>query len=221
MSIIEQLNAKSSKKGTLITIFIIIGIFVISISVLIFYLTTNNIKNEASRMFEKPYSMLKEFDSQTNFLSKQNMEKDLIAQLDKVILKYPNTISGERASFYKAYVYYNTENYENAIKQFKLFINKYKKSYLLNKAYYFLSYCYSDTKKYDEAIKILEIFETKLKNNEFSPLSIYRIGNLYELKGDKNNAIKYYDKVIKDYSKSSIKATAEKRMLLLKNDIKL
>ncbi len=58
-------------------------------------------------------------------------------------------------------------------------------------------------------------------NSYFTTLTYYRIGNLYETKGEKNNAIKYYKKITNEYSKSSQKEIANKKIILLENDIVL
>jgi len=207
------------KKG--FTFLIIMLIIVGSGIAVTFYLVNNYIKIEATKLFEKADEKIREFDELDNVLSKQELEKEVIALLDDVIVKYPKTTSGKRALFYKGYILYNTEKYDEAIKQFKLFVSKFSNHILCGKAYYLLSYCYTNKNDNDNAIKSLKVFEGKLKESYYAPLGLYRLGSIFEMKGDKVNAVKYYKKIIDEYSDSSQKKIAQKKMLILKNDIEL
>lgn len=217
----KQQSEPKIKKQMNFTGLIIIGMLLIFVLALVIYIGDRNTKKNAAKMFKDAYIKINEFDELSNFYSKQEMEKEIIILLNRVLAKYSRTPSGKRALFYKGYIYYNTENYEKAEKTLKLFTNKFKKNYLAPKAYYILSYCYSDTDKIDDAIKTLEVFDDKLYDSYFTPLAYYRIGNLYETKGEKNNAIKYYKKITNEYSKSSQKEIANKKIILLENDIVL
>ncbi len=217
MAVINRLN-QNVKKGGFITVIIIGGLIVAFITFLFIYLSISNYKDEASSLFSEAEIKLKDFDKQ-NIYSKQEMEKDLIDILDKVIIRYPNSTSAMRSLFYKGYIHYYTLKFDEAINELNIFVNKYSNSYLVNKANYLLSYCYSDSNKIDDAINTLKVFETRLKDSYFTPLAFFRIGNLYEIKGDKSNAIKYYQQIVDKYSKSSQKNIALKKLIILKNDI--
>jgi TolA-binding protein len=220
MSNVVQPNdqAKKTKDYTFYIIFSILLVAIIGLSA---YFLIRNSKVEAAGLFEKAYAEVKKFDELSNLDSKQAMEKEIINILDRVIGKYPNTPSGSRALYYKGYIYYNTQNYEKASQSFKVFINKFNNNYLAKKVYYFLSYCYSEMKKTDEAILTLEVFDKQLKDSYYTPLAYYHLGNLYEIKGDKEKAITYYDKIVKNFSTSSQKENAIKKLLILKNNINL
>lgn len=212
---------ENTKKGKDLTVFIIIAILLITGISMTTYLLVRNARVEAAKMFEKAYTKILEFDELSNVFSKQEMEKEIVNLLDQVLAKYPNTSSGQRALFYKGYVYYYTENYEKAVKTFDYFVKKYKRSYLLDKSYYFLSFSYSDMKKNDEALEALKVFEKKLYKSYYTPLALYRLGNLYEIKGDDESALKYYKRVVNEFSDSSQKDIASNKIILLENDIEL
>jgi len=129
--------------------------------------------------------------------------------------------SARRALFYKGYVSYYTEEYEKAEKVLKYFIEKYPNDYLVEKAYYFLSFCYEGQGKPEDAINSLKIFDNKLKNSYYASISFYRLANLYEKKSDIKNALEYYQKIVDLKDNTSQKENAKKKILLLKNDIKL
>jgi TolA-binding protein len=225
MSNIEQnqiLEAENKKnKLNIITWSIVVGIVVIAVVLLITYMVVRNNNVAASVAFEKAYDKVLEFDGAPNIDSKQEMQKDTIDLLNKVIALYPNTTAGKRALFYKGHVLYFTGEYEKAEKIFVLFVDKYSSYYLADKAYYFLSYCYSENGKIDEAINILEKFVKKYKKSYIQPLALYRLGDLYVLKNNKDKAVEYYQSIIDKYSTSPQKVLARNKIALLKNDVKL
>lgn len=169
-------------------------------------------------MFEKAFDEIVDFNGATNIYSKQEMEPDIINQLDQVIAAYPNTTSGCRAVYYKAYVLYNVEKYDEAIKYFDYFIKKYNNSALVGKAYYCLSYCYEIKGDTDKAIETLTTFEKKNAKSYYIPMFDYRIANLYENK-DNAKAIEYYKKIINSDDNSSIKQTAKTRLAVIENQL--
>ncbi|HOV13447.1 MAG TPA: tetratricopeptide repeat protein [Spirochaetota bacterium] len=217
---VEDLN-KGQDKFRNLTIGIIAAVLVVFAVSLTLYIINYSLESSAAKVFEKAYIKILDFDKQTNIYSKQEFEKEIIPILDEVIAKYKSTSAGKRAYFYKGYILYNTEKYENAEKIFKYFVESMGSSHLTEKAYYFLSYCYENLNKQDEAINILKIFDGKLKNSYYSSLAYYRLGELYQKKGEKDNAIIYYRKIVDNKDATSQKENAKKQLLLLKNDIKL
>jgi tetratricopeptide (TPR) repeat protein len=223
MAVPTNLNAepKNTEGFRIITIAVIIGVVLIFTLALVFYVVNYNYNIKAANVFEKAYQKIIEFDKQTNVYSKQEMEKEIMPLLDEVIADYSMSSSSKRALFYKAYVQFYTENYENSIKSFKYFIDKYKVENLVEKSYYLLSYAYENTGKVEDAINTLKVFDVKYKNSYFASLSYYRLGFLYEKKGNNKLALEYYQKVVDIKGESSQKVNAGKKIVLLKNDIKL
>lgn len=217
---VKDANTELKKKKDF-TVFIITAIVVLFFLILGIWLIRSNKEKAATVLFEKALEKINEFDSQSNIYSKQEMEKELINLLDQPIARYPNTIAGKRALYYKGYVFFNTQNYEKAEKAFNSFIIKNKNNYLIDKAYYFLSYCYSENNKINEAIDLLKSFNEKYKNSYFLPAINYRIANLYELKGNKDESILYYQKIIDEFPDSVEKSNAKSKVIILRNNIKL
>ena len=146
------------------------------------------------------------------------MEADIINQLNEVIAAYPNTTSGCRAVYYKAYILYNVEKYDEAIQLYNYFIKKYNNSALVGKAYYSLSYCYEIKGDTDKAVETLIAFEKKNAKSYYIPMFDYRIANLYEGK-DNAKAIEYYKKIVDSDENTSIKQTAKTRLAVIENQL--
>ena len=216
---IKALNEKTSK-GSLLTLIIVCALLVITAISLIIVVVNSNTTDKSTKLFESAFVQMLEFNEQTNVYSKQEMAPDILSDLDNVIAAYPNTTAGARAVFYKGYIYYSIENYDQALEYFKYFVKKFSSSPLSGKAYYYTSYCYSAKNDNDNAIAILEEFEKKFKDSYYISLFDLRLGELYEAK-DKATAIKYYKKIIDSQEPSSQKDLAEKRLTLLENDMTL
>lgn len=216
---IDKLNERTKKGNILVGITIVSIIVFIVLFVALWKINDNRSKN-SSYLFEEVFSDLKEFDD-LNTVSKIEMKDDLIKGFDDVVASYPGTTAAKRALFYKGHVYYYTGNYKEAEEVFGYFTEKYKKFYLSAKAYYFLSYAKYQQGKVDEAITVLKVFEDKLKDSYYTPLAYYRMGNLFEEKKEKENALQYYEKIVSEYSSSSQKEKAELKLIMLKNDITL
>ncbi|MBR6062230.1 MAG: tetratricopeptide repeat protein [Spirochaetales bacterium] len=216
---IKALNEKTSK-GSLATLIIVCALLVVTAVSLCVVVINSNTTDKSTKLFESAFVQILEFNEQTNVYSKQEMAPDILSDLDAVIASYPNTTAGARAVFYKGYVYYSTENYDEALAYFQLFIKKFSSSPLAGKAYYYISYCYSAKNDNDNAISILEEFEKKFKDSYYISMFDLRLGELYEAK-DKAVAAKYYKKIIDSKDSSSQKDLAAKRLALIENDMTL
>lgn len=216
---IQTLN-ESSRKGAKITLIIVLAIVLFSAFCVIFFTLNHNRNIESARLFEAVYVDINEFD-ELNSISKVEMKDDLIYDLDQILLKYANTTAGKRALFYKGHVNYYTGDYKEAESIFAYFTQKYKNLYLTEKAYYFLSYAQYKQGNLDGAIETLKVFDDKLKESYYAPLALYQLGSLYEEKKDKDSAIQYYEKIVAQWEDSSQKNNAEKKLVLLKNDLEL
>ena len=104
-------NKKNKKDYTWMIIFGLIFSFFIGLGI---FLINYNAKVEGAKLFERAQIKIDEFDKLPNIYSKKEMEKEVINLLDNVIAKYPATISGKRAFFYKGYILFNAEDYEKA-----------------------------------------------------------------------------------------------------------
>jgi tetratricopeptide (TPR) repeat protein len=217
-NIINQSNSSLSSKGKLISTIIIIALLVSFCLFFIIYLINDARNRRSAELFESAYILItKDFNS-ANIYSKEEMAKEIIPILDEIIAKYPNTNSGKRSLFYKGYVLYYLEKFNEASPIFEKIVKK-QNYYLTDKSYYFLSYCYENQDNIDKAINVLTMLDNKKKSSYYDPLFFYRIASLYEKKNDKNNAIIYYKKIVDLPDDSSQKSNAKKRIAILENEI--
>ena len=217
-NILRQSNTPLSTKGKFISTIVIIVLFVSFSLFFVIYLTNDARNRRSAELFENAYiKITKDFNS-ANIYSKEEMSKEILPILDEIIAKYSNTNSGRRALYYKGYVLYYLNKFDEASSVFEKIVKK-QNYYLTDKAYYFLSYCYENQDNINKAIDILTKSNNKKKTSYYDPLFFYRVASLYEKKDDKNNALLYYKKIVNLPDDSSQKDNAKKRIAILENDI--
>lgn len=91
----------------------------------------------------------------------------------------------------KAKEYYESKNYEKAIKYFKKVAENKKNA----QSYYDLANAYYKAKKYKEAIKYYNMVQTP--NKELERFKLHNLGNCYFNLKDFKKAIKFYEKALK------------------------
>ncbi|KXK53154.1 MAG: tetratricopeptide domain-containing protein [Chlorobi bacterium OLB5] len=154
-------------------------------------------------------------------LSYEKNYLEAIKYAQKLVTLYPDNPVFERF-LGKCYVgLYNYSSgsilYNNMI--MKADSNKagYNNNYIRREANYYLGVCLSRTGNTDEALNkynlTIEICKTLEKEGEESPyyvFSVLGIGVIYEQKGNKQEAIKYYDRVLQMRDVENSRETAQK-----------
>lgn len=114
-----------------------------------------------------------------------------------------NSREAHKARYGIGYIYYNTKDYNNALKSFKSYLDNndaQKNITLYNDALIRLADCYYVSKDYRSAIvKYRESIVLSRIDADYAEL---HLGIIYGIEGDRTNALASYDKVIKDYSDS-------------------
>lgn len=209
------------KQKELHGILFLVAIALIIIVPLVYFVFKNHIDRinvVSSEKFETIFEDLKEFDELNN-VSKIEEKDNILKELDTLIASYPKTISAKRALFYKGYVCYFAEDFENAVTYFDQFLSQNKKNYLAPKANYFLAFSMIEQDKDDEAIKYLDVIINQLNDDYYSPLALIKKAELLENKGNKEEALKTYQKIIEDFSLSSQKEIAQLKKVMLENEV--
>jgi len=120
---------------------------------------------------------------------------------EAVYAESPNSELGEEALFWSADSYYKLNQFSNAAKRFKLFIDNYSSNEMIGAARYSLGWSYFKTGQYDLAVGPLEDF---INNYNPPPIALFpydidtrlRIGDAYYALGDYRNSIRFYNQAI-------------------------
>ncbi|HDY88641.1 MAG TPA: tetratricopeptide repeat protein [bacterium] len=115
--------------------------------------------------------------------------------------------------------YYARRDYDSAESYFKKYIKKFSKDPLYGfNAYNALGGIYEEKENYIEAGKIYEEFISKYDKSFFVPKMYLNAGNAYYLGGDKDSAIRNYNKIVNSYGDSKEKQEAIFYLEMLQDD---
>jgi TolA-binding protein len=120
---------------------------------------------------------------------------------EAVYAESPESELGAEALFWSADAYYKLDQFGDAARRFKIFVENYPEHEMIGAARYSLGWSYFKTGEYDLAVGPLEAF---LNNYNPPPIALYpydvdtqlRIGDAYYALGDYRNAIQFYNKAI-------------------------
>ena len=73
--------------------------------------------------------------------------------------------------------------------------------------------------KNDEAMKFLDTIIDQLNDKYYAPLALIKKAELLEDKGNKEEALKCYQKIIEDFNLSPQKEIAQLKKVMLENEV--
>ena len=120
---------------------------------------------------------------------------------EAVYAETPTSELGAEALFWSGDAYYKLDQYADAAKRFKLFVDNFPEHEMIGAARYSLGWSYFKTGDFDLAVGPLEAF---INNYNPPPIALYpydvdtqlRIGDAYYALGDYRNAIRFYNEAI-------------------------
>jgi tol-pal system protein YbgF len=128
----------------------------------------------------------------------------------------PVANKSEKELYAEAVNSFKRKKYKLAKSQFDEFIKKFPGSHNAADAKFFIAECYFGRKMYTEAIVSYDKLTIDHPKNKKVPEAIYSQALSFEMLGQKFDAKLFFEKVIKEYPRSSVAAMAKKRLKLLK-----
>lgn len=132
-----------------------------------------------------------------------------------IIDEYGSTEAGNLANFYAGACYMKKGAYSSAIP----FLKDYKSDdiLLMARAYSLIGDAYMEEEDYAQAADYYSKAVSYKANKEFTPTYILKAALAYELNGQNEKAIEYYDMIINDYAKRPEANTAKKYKALIED----
>ena len=176
----EHLNRKKQQ-------YLKIGISVLSVLVLSFFINQNSKSNAKEAEFGLSIGMV--------YIEKGDIQNAMM-QFQQIVDEYSSTPSGHSASFYIGKIHFDRGNYDLALPHFERFISGSNNDFILSSAYELLSAIYESMDKLNEAISYQKQSINKSISKLGSAFSKLRLAKLYILNKNKELAVKYMDEVI-------------------------
>ena len=76
-----------------------------------------------------------------------------------------------------------------------------------------------EEEKYDDAMKFFDVIINQLNDKYYAPLALIKKAELLEDKGNKDEALKCYQKIIDDFSLSPQKEIVQLKKVMLENEV--
>lgn len=154
-------------------------------------------------------------DEKTAAPSKEENYKKAVEQFQKILQDYPRTPSALIAPFYIGNADMDLKDYDSAISSYRAFLEKNPKNDILaGITYQRLGYAYLAKKSPEDARQAFE-FVGRLTGALNKDQADYELGRIHEASGKKDEAIKHYQEIVKQYPDSLFFADAQKRLSAL------
>lgn len=129
----------------------------------------------------------------------------------KVIRQYRQPDDAERQA-YSSIIRKIRENqaYDEAIGDLYDFISEYPEGDLTVNAYYWLGEMYLVKPQLEQARQAFTIVATRYSDHRKAPDALYKLGQIHDREGDKEDARRYMDRVVKEYGTSEAASLAKK-----------
>ncbi len=188
------------KKNSLIYVISVIVIIGLIAGILI--INSVNSKKEAKSVLlmeqieQDVKNFIKQKDQYSNYDKKM---KEHVSNLDELINKYKGTTNAYRATYYKAYIYYNDNQFDKAIELFDK-VGENEDFYLAPISRILSATILTNQGKYDIALERLDSIYKDYKKESYAAQALYYKGMISQEKGNEKEALKLYLTILKDYS---------------------
>lgn len=143
-----------------------------------------------------------------------NLEKEIQSLRDSLQNKLaaPTPAPAQKNLYETGLDRFKAGKYDDAVLDFKIFINQNPDSPLVGNAYFWMGESLFAQTKYDDAILNYDTVVKKYKNNDKVPDALYKEGMAFFKMGDKDTGTLILQQVVKDYPKSDAAQKAKKAL---------
>jgi tetratricopeptide (TPR) repeat protein len=188
------------------------------VSIGLFTIITNTISERSSRAMEIVRTKITTWSGEAEETKKADIEKEILAEIDIVIKKWPKSFAAQQALFTKAGLSAVKLDWENAETLSIEAAKRNPKSYLAPIALESAAVAAEEQGKPDSALdyylKIISDYKGDTPNFAHALFSASR---LYEGKSEWKKAIENYQLLVADYSNSDWALLAKNRIIYLKS----
>ena len=131
-----------------------------------------------------------------------------VTAFNKVVKLYSEHELAVNARYKVAEILYGCKDYDNAIRELKVFIKEYPINERIFDAYYMLGDCYYKRGEFLEAIKAFKNSITGSRDKPARAIAEYKMGKAYLFLEDVSSALDWFDKASEDSNDPSIQSLA-------------
>jgi len=194
---------------------ILIAAAVFLIGYLIYTEINKKLIYDSSTLAEGAQDLFDKWTAEPDAAKKATLEKDLTAQVDRLVDRYPRQYGGQRGLFLRADLSYAKKAWDAALKDYETLAGRFPKSYLAPISLFNAAICAEEKGDADGAQKLYARVYA-YKESTVAPRAIFNAGRIDELKGAWAEAQKKYEQMDSLYSQSVWTKLAKNRIVELK-----
>lgn len=170
---------------------------------------------DSSTIAESAQDLFDKWTAEPDAAKKATLEKDLTAQVDTLVDRYPRQYGGQRGLFLRADLSYAKKAWDAALKDYETLAGRFPKSYLAPISLFNAAICAEEKGDTDGAQKLYARVYA-YKDSTVAPRAVFNAGRIDELKGAWAEAQKKYEQMDSLYSQSVWTKLAKNRIVELK-----
>ncbi|CUS83895.1 Tetratricopeptide repeat-containing protein [Candidatus Kryptobacter tengchongensis] len=201
------------EKNRKILSYVLTGIIILVAGVIIY---RNNVKAENERAEVLFSRIITYYDNGDYKTAIDGIPQRNIQGLKYIVENYGGTDAGEIATYYLANAYFMLGDYDNALKYFKKYDGNDK--LLLSASLAGIASVYEIKGEYKKAGEYFEKASQKFKENILIPEYLYNAGRNYKLAGEREKALRMYERIKKEYPNFTKIRDVEIYIASLKNE---
>lgn len=182
------------EKNKKILSYVLTGLVIIIAGVIIY---RNNLKAENERAEALFSKILNYYDNGDYKTAIDGIPQKNIQGLKYIVENYGRTDAGEIATYYLGNAYFMLGDYDNALKYFKKYNGEDK--LLLSASLAGIASVYEAKGDYRKAGEYFEKAAQKFRENILLPEYLYNAARNYKLAGEKEKALRLFERIKKDY----------------------
>ncbi|WP_176696981.1 tetratricopeptide repeat protein [Candidatus Kryptonium thompsonii] len=182
------------EKNKKILSYILTGVIIIVAGIIIY---RNNVKAENERAEALLSKIIGYYDNGDYKTAIDGIPQRNIQGLKYIVENYGGTDAGEIATYYLASAYFMLGDYDNALKYFKKYDGNDK--LLFSASLAGIASIYEIKGEYKKAGEYFEKAAQRFRENILVPEYLYNAARNYKLAGEREKALRLYERIKKDY----------------------
>jgi TolA-binding protein len=195
---------------------ILIAAAVLLVGYFIYNEVNRKLVSEATTLAEGAESAYSSWQSEADPTKKSGLEKDLKAQLDKLISRYSRQYGAQRGLFIRAEIGFQAKAWEAALNDYESLATQFPKSYLAPVSLFDAAICSEEKGDRDNAQRLFIKAYESYPESTVAPRAIFNAARLDEEKGAWAEAQKRYELIDSQYNQSEWNKLAKNRVIQLK-----
>jgi len=200
--------------------FVLLGILAVAIAFFLVYIVYSEVSKKRSAdsttVAEAAQTAFDAWQAEADATKKAVMEKDLRAQLDTVVTRFPRQYGGQRGLFLRGQVGYATKAWDAARTDFQALAERFPGSYLAPVSLFNAGACAEETGDLAGSAALYAKVAADYADSPVAPRALFNQGRVAEARSAWSEAQAAYEKLDTTYSQSEWQKLAKNRLIALK-----